>query len=130
MKSLKQILLLLTFMITVPAYADDIPNDDVDEISINPDTDPGNNGNRNPINRPKSVNRQQIHCHYNDGMLFIQFAISEGSCELTVVDNETGESVIYYFDSSIGSFINIGNINSFDLYIETEKGNFYFGSKL
>lgn len=129
MKSLKQILLLLTLMITVPVYADDIHDEDADEISINPDTDPENNGKRNPIQRPKSVNRQQIHCHYSNCMLFIQFTISEGACELTVVDNETGESHIYNFDSSTGSFINIGNINSFDLYIETEKGNSYFGTK-
>lgn len=130
MKSLKQILLLLTLITTIPVYADNIHDEDVDEISVGSDEDPENPETRNPNRRPKSVNRQKVHCHYTNGMLFIQFAISEGSCELTVVDNETGESVIYYFDSSIGSFINIGIINSFSLYIETEKGNFYFGSKL
>lgn len=129
MKKFKQIILLLSmFTMTIPVFGDDAEIGEDIYVDIDPIS--GNNQGTNPIGRPRSANRQQIHCHYNDGMLFIQFAISEGNCELTIVDNETGESVIYYFDSSIGSFINIGNINSFDLYIETEKGNFYFVSKL
>ncbi|MDE5572362.1 MAG: hypothetical protein K2I94_01205 [Muribaculaceae bacterium] len=129
MKSLKQILLLLTFLTTIPVFGDNVYDEDEEFINIDIDPIKDNNKGTNPIGRPRSVNQQRIHCHYTNGTLFIQFTITEGNCELTVIDNETGESSFYNFDSSIGAFINIGNINSFDLYIETEKGSTYFGSK-
>ena len=83
----------------------------------------------NPSGRPKAPSRQRISCHYTNGMLYIQFAVPEGNCELTVIDTENGDSQIYYFDSSVGAFINIGKLSSFELYITTEKGNSYFGQK-
>ena len=129
MKSLKQIILSLSILlIALPVFADDVYYDEEgDNIDIDPIKD--NKRGNPPIGRPRSVNPQQINCHYSNGMLFIQFAINEGACELTLVDNETGKFSLYNFDSSIGTFINIGNITSFNLYIETEKGNSYFGTK-
>lgn len=82
-----------------------------------------------PIGRPKAPSRQRIDCHYTNGMLYIQFALSEGNCDLTVIDVENGESQVYYFDSTVGAFINIGKLTSFEIYILTEKRNSYFGYK-
>lgn len=79
--------------------------------------------------RPRSANRQHVYCNYTNGVLVIQFAISEGNCELTAIETETGDSKIYYFDSFSAAFINIGNLNSFELFITTEKGNSYYGNK-
>ncbi|MDE6642752.1 MAG: hypothetical protein K2K27_01460, partial [Muribaculaceae bacterium] len=113
MKKLKQIILSLSILLTaIPALAETISDEDMDEIPVSPDTDPGNIGTSDPSKRPKSVNRQQIDCHYTNGTLFIQFAISEGNCELTVIDGETGELYIYNFDSSTSSFINISRLKS------------------
>lgn len=97
------------------------------------DADPQIEIKENPENtgtgRPRSANRQHVYCNYTNGVLVIQFAISEGNCELTVIDTETGDSKIYYFDSISVAYINIGNLNSFELFITTEKGNSYYGNK-
>ncbi|MDE7155096.1 MAG: hypothetical protein K2N79_02285 [Muribaculaceae bacterium] len=79
--------------------------------------------------RPRSANWQQINCKYTNGILYIQFAVAEGNCELTVIDSENGEVVIYNFDSSTSAFINTGSHATFELYILTENGNCYYGSK-
>ena len=100
----------------------EIENDeDITIIVTNPTT--------NPTVRPKAPSRQRIDCHYTNGILYIQFALSEGICELTVIDTKTGDSQVYYFDSTVGAFINIGNLTSFEIYISTEIGNSYFGNK-
>ncbi len=84
---------------------------------------------KSPTGRPKAPSRQRIDCHYVNGMLYIQFAIPEGNCETTIIDTKNGDSLIYYFDSSAGAFLNIGKLTSFELYIETEKGTSYYGYK-
>ncbi|MDE5810267.1 MAG: hypothetical protein K2H59_08325 [Muribaculaceae bacterium] len=97
------------------------------------DADPQIEIKENPENpgtgRPRSANRQHVYCNYTNGVLVIQFAISEGNCELIVIETETGDSKIYYFNSFSPAFINIGNLNSFELFITTEKGNSYYGNK-
>ena len=133
MRNFKQIILLLSiFMMAVPVSGNNtcnVSDENDEESNVDIDLIIDNNKGSNPIGRPKSGSLQQIDCHYTSGTLFIQFAISEGNCELTVIDTETGDSKIYYFDSFSPAFINIGNLNSFKLFITTEKGNSYYGNK-
>lgn len=128
MKSFKLIITLL-FLISSPFI---ISADDVyDEFSDNNDNViEVKDHSHNPTGRPKAPNRQHIDCNYINGMIYIQFSIPEGMCELTVIDTETGDSQIHCFDTSNGvTFINIGIITSFELYFKTEKGNAYYGYK-
>ena len=114
----------LFFSVFISADNNNGANDSDDLVLIEIKDDSGN-----PTGRPRSANRQQINCKYTNGVLYIQFAVAEGNCELTVIDNETGEVVIYNFDSSTSAFINTGSHATFELYILTENGNCYYGSK-
>lgn len=108
--------------------ADNDDNDDLNPIDNENEIELISNPGK-PSGRPKAPSRQRISCHYTNGMLYIQFAVPEGNCELIVTNTETGDSQVYYFDSSFDAFINIGRLSSFELYITTEKGNSYFGQK-
>lgn len=118
---------IIFFLLSVFNISADNDTDDEDmdgDVLIELKENPGN-----PIGRPKAPSRQRINCHYTNGMLYIQFALPEGNCELTVIDTENESDQIYHFDSTTDAFINIGKLTSFEIYISTEKGNLYFGYK-
>ena len=71
-----------------------------------------------PIARPHAPSRQQIDCYYLDGILYIE-------CQMTVTSDCGIED--YLFSSTIPSEIYMGELDEFDIEIETENGNTYEG---
>ena len=78
-----------------------------------------------PIARPHAPSRQQIDCYYLDGILYIEFLLPEGECQMTVTYDCGIED--YLFSSTIPSEIYMGELDEFDIEIETENGNTYEG---
>jgi len=77
--------------------------------------------------RPQAPSRQRIDCSYENGILYIEFKVSEGECLLSINNIETNEITQYYFNSNYPSQIYIGNINNAEIIISTSIGNTYQG---
>lgn len=107
---------LLVFMLSIAnvltCYADDSNVKDIPlrKIEI-------------PVNRPKAPSAQRITASVANGVLFIDFAISEGECQMTISANE--QTLEYTFDSAAPLMLNIGEIHDFQISILTENGNCY-----
>lgn len=72
--------------------------------------------------------KQIVICYYEDGTLFIEFRLSEGTTSLSI-DNQTYTSIeTVEFDSSLPYSHYIGEIeNGISIRMETEEGNIYEG---
>lgn len=83
---------------------------------------------KQPGNRPKMPSRQFITCYYDGESLNLDFAYSEGECEVCVTDITTNFSRFYYIDSSeLLSTIYVGEINSSIITVTTSHGHIYTG---
>lgn len=87
---------------------------------------PLNRKGSDPSLRPHKPSMQQICCYHENGILYIEFRVPEGTCNLTVTSSEQGVEE-YTIESSIPSEIYIGALDEFDIEIETENGNTYEG---
>ena len=76
-----------------------------------------------PVDRPKAPSAQRITASVANGVLFIDFAISEGESLLTIFSTE--RTLEYTFDSAAPLMLNIGEMHDFQISISTEKGNCY-----
>ncbi len=77
--------------------------------------------------RPKTPLMQEIYGFYENGYLFLEFAIPEGQCVMTINELIDGTSRQYYFESSEDVQVYIGAITEVDIRIETANGNIYDG---
>lgn len=59
-----------------------------------------------PRDRPKAPSAQRITASVSRGILFVNFAISEGVCQITISDPENTSD--YTFDSSTPLILSIG----------------------
>ena len=82
---------------------------------------------RNLEGRPKAPSRQSVTCIYDDGNLYLEFAIPEGECQLMLSDSSTGEMVVEYFDSAVSEPVYVGYHRTASLTVNTENGNTYAG---
>lgn len=83
---------------------------------------------RRDKDRPKMPSRQFITCYYDGENLNLDFAYSEGECEVCVTDVTTNFSHYYYIDSSeLLSTIYVGEINSSIITLTTSHGHTYTG---
>ena len=76
-----------------------------------------------PVERPKAPSAQRITAGVANGVLFINFAISEGESLLTIISTE--RKLEYTFDSAAPLMLNVGAIHDFKISILTENGNCY-----
>lgn len=81
----------------------------------------------NKNNRPKAPSLQSIYCWYDGETLYIDFALSEGWCQLTVIDEDDASVVFSSFDSSSSAEVYIGEHANASISISTESGNEYVG---
>lgn len=83
---------------------------------------------KNRNDKPKMPSRQFITCYYDGENLNLDFAYSEGECEVCVTDITTNFSRFYYIDSSeLLSTIYVGEINSSIITVTTSHGHIYTG---
>ncbi|MDE6300939.1 MAG: hypothetical protein K2M19_04420 [Muribaculaceae bacterium] len=82
-----------------------------------------------PGDRPRVPELQSVSCMYDDGLLIIEFAVSEGNCEI-YVQPEFGTAITETFDSSdLITTVWVGEeYNEIYIEIHTEKGNEYSGT--
>lgn len=111
-------------------HADDAGNSDL-EYPPKPKTDPIPMKPIPPMpqpTRPFSLTDQNIWCSYDgEGTLYFDFAIPEGDCTLTVVEEETGRIGRYSFDSECYPQVYVGPIWNATLLLDTSLGNSYEG---
>ncbi len=60
-------------------------------------------------------------------VLYIDFVNREGECELELIDNESGVTSIYEFNSDAPACVYVGPLSSATLTITTAIGNIYTG---
>lgn len=90
------------------------------------DLDPADGGAR-PL-RPKVPLQQQIICYYEDGVLDITFAVSEGNCSVKVYDIEDNIEKIYHINSDLMELsIYIGELSEAMIEVSTSLGRKYEG---
>lgn len=78
--------------------------------------------------RPKSPERDNILCYYENGKLYFTFAYSVGQCYVRVTDFATGTTSDYSIDSSvINCEITIGDTTNALIEITTSNGKSYQG---
>lgn len=84
---------------------------------------------KNPTKRPNAPGIQQIFCDYNGETLSIDFAVSEGQCELKVTDKLSEKTHIYNIDSStLHADIEAGKMKVMHIELQTERGYVYTGT--
>ena len=109
--------LLLTALIVLPVgytcLADDSENTSIDL----------KNKRLRPTKRPKAPSAQRVTASVANGILFINFAISEGECQMTITSPQ--QILEFSFDSADPLMLNIGELHDFQISIITEKGNCY-----
>ena len=121
MKFLKLILLLLFTLSPVISRAY-INDDGTVSISLRKKFDKGTGG------RPEQPSLQSISCFYDDGLLIIEFNVSEGECEI-VIQTNTGETFYSSFDSSeLITTVYTGEFEEAEIELSTQKGNVYYGT--
>ncbi|MDE6536196.1 MAG: hypothetical protein K2K82_09355 [Muribaculaceae bacterium] len=76
-----------------------------------------------PTKRPKAPSAQRVTASVANGVLFINFAISEGECQMTITSPE--QILEFSFDSADPLMLNIGELHDFQISIITENGNCY-----
>lgn len=78
--------------------------------------------------RPRIPNGQEVVCAYDNEVVEIQFKYPEGDANVKIGDGVSGETQVYYIDTSSCSIIPLptdyGNVC---LQITTEMGNVYEG---
>lgn len=85
-------------------------------------------GAKNKNNRPKLPNRQLVQCFYDGEYLTIDFAYSEGSCNVCLTDLNTGMPLYFTIDSSeLNVSIYVGEIGDSSIVVTTANGNTYSG---
>lgn len=81
--------------------------------------------------RPHVPERQYITCAYDGENICLNFAYSEGMCDVYVADACTGEMQSFSIDSSeLSVAICVGEIGESYITLITENGNTYEGSVL
>lgn len=81
--------------------------------------------------RPHMPDRQMITCVYDGENICLDFAYSEGMCDVYVTDARTGEMQLFSFDSSeLSVLIYVGEIGESYIALVTEYGNTYEGTIL
>ena len=78
-------------------------------------------------NRPKVPSKQQVNVLYIDQYLYMDFAIPEGICEMSLVNLTTGENVYASFDSENPEPIYVGELSTATITVTTETGHVYQG---
>ena len=88
----------------------------------------GPKGSINPTTRPKIPSPQSVECMYDSGVLIIDFAIPEGTCNISVSDLTSGHVTRQTIDSSdLTVHVVTGPLSESIVEIITEKGNTYCG---
>lgn len=81
--------------------------------------------------RPRVPDHQLITCMYSGEDICLDFAYSEGMCDVYVTDARTGETQHFSFDSSeLSVLIYVGEIGESYITLVTENGNTYEGTIL
>lgn len=82
--------------------------------------------NKSTPSRPRMPAHQRISAEYLDGILYIEFKIPEGNCEVKYTDTVTGLRGSSDFDSTSPANILIGSLRGrLELSITTSFGNEY-----
>lgn len=82
--------------------------------------------NKNTPSRPRMPAHQRISAEYLDGILYIEFKIPEGNCEVKYIDTATGLRGSSDFDSTSPANILIGSLRGrLELSMTTSFGNEY-----
>lgn len=119
------VLLFLTFISPFSLFADNEPEgaDPGGAYPSAPLTPP-----KNPGGKPKMPSRQVVWCSFDGESLILEFAYSEGICDVTITDINTGMTQYHTFDSSeLLSTIYIGALNDSFITVTTSHGNTYCG---
>ena len=77
--------------------------------------------------RPKAPSRQYVECYYGDGIIYISFAIPEGTATVSVKDLDTDNLQQDFLDTSSPAEIYIGEVSCGEITIETSDGKTYTG---
>lgn len=96
--------------------------------AYNNETTLTNSNKKNVSNRPHVPNRQIITCVYDGEDICLEFAYSEGICDVYLTDAYTGETQCFSIDSSeLSVVICVGEIGESYITLITENGNTYEG---
>lgn len=82
---------------------------------------------KNIYHRPKAPSRQYVECYYGDGIIYISFAIPEGTATVSVKDLDTDNLQQDFLDTSSPAEIYIGEVSCGEITIETSVGKTYTG---
>lgn len=119
MKNFNAIFMLFLVSLFIPTWAKS-------ETTPESDTPPGNPIPVDAPTRSKAPSRKNIEIIIQGNALLIQFLSAEGNANMEILDEYTGNTESYSFDTSISFSCILSNspIGSF-IIIETGKGNIY-----